>query len=217
MTQPVAAVSAVQRTVPVSGKRAGGGDFLSALRAQQAAAPAPGAAAGEAPKTSWWTDEALATFVGDGRPIDTTNTINWASAGGHQLTGEEIADLKTRYDVDHLSPQGYYDLMSELTHLGAISGEECMGVHLRHFGDESFVFRPYTGPGHALTDFPRFRTQGVGRYLNSCIDFLMEELAATRTADFRQHNPHLNGSYVSGLEKDIAVRQRVAAVLDQLR
>lgn len=80
-----------------------------------------------------WNDEILASWLshfGEADAIDTSNKINWESTGDQALTDEQIAELKSKYDVTNLSPQSYYDLMSELTSMNVLSAGDISGMFI---------------------------------------------------------------------------------------
>ena len=79
-----------------------------------------------------WTDQTLAVFIGNGGqiPIDTGKTINWDSTGDQELSEQKILELRAKYDLDHLTAQDYYNLLSDLTHLGVLSAHDCASMHL---------------------------------------------------------------------------------------
>ena len=54
-----------------------------------------------------WTDQTLAVFIGNGGeiPIDTSKTINWDSQGDQEITEAQIAELRMKYNLAHLSAQ----------------------------------------------------------------------------------------------------------------
>ncbi len=177
---------------------------------------------GEIP--SFWTDEALATLITRGEGgISTEKTINWFSQGDQELTAEQVARLKEKYDVTNLSSQGYYDLMSDLTHMGVLSGEDCMGVHLRT--------APAPGPGQSFMFHPAGYSAfpGAGRGFNGNLlgslslelDILLEHLAWLGSTECRKMNAHLTteqlSNYQGALEKDIKPRQRLMELLKQLQ
>lgn len=173
---------------------------------------------------SFWTDEALATLITRGAGgVSAEKTIDWYSQGDQELTAEQIAGLKEKYDVTSLSPQDYYDLMSDLTHMGVLSGGDCMGVHLRTF--------PFSGPGQSFmlhpagySAFPKHSRDFNGNMVSALsldLDILLEHLAWLGSKECRQMNPHLTQEQLSGfqgaLEKDIAPRKRMLEVLKQLQ
>lgn len=75
-----------------------------------------------------WNDESFAKAIDFSEEIDTTKTINWGADGNHELTQQQIEVLKGKYDVNNLTEQEQYDLMSDLTHMNAISPEDMMNI-----------------------------------------------------------------------------------------
>lgn len=82
--------------------------------------------------------------------IDTSKKINWSAKGEHLLTEEEIDYLKDQYDITNLTPQEFYDLMSDLTNLDAISADEAVSKYC------SIEPAPYWGTDTALAMFGSF-------------------------------------------------------------
>ncbi len=56
--------------------------------------------------------------------VELKDSINWNSDGSGKLTDEQIKDLKERYDVENLSQEEYYNLLTELVNLNVISGDD---------------------------------------------------------------------------------------------
>lgn len=168
-----------------------------------------------------WTDRYLADAIG-GRdtPISTAKSVNWASKGDKQLTREQIAGLKEKYDVSRLSGQEYYDLLADLTQLGALSGEDCIGAQLHTFQGPQAMFIPYDDK---LLQLRRRRSQAgdMPVSLTADLGILMDHLAWTRTEQCRQMNasttPEEWAQYRAGIQKDIRCRQKVLALLEQLK
>lgn len=209
-----------------------GGDFLAALeaagRADTAAPETP--AVSLVPETDpvelyqtvtgrtagvireelppYCSDRALATFIGGS--IDTAKMINWHSKGDRELTAEQIAELKKKYDVENLSRQDYYDLMSDLTRMEVLSGEDCARVHLATAPPPGRYIAP---PGYStFGGRGKFPGGSLADYFSDAVDELLEHLAG-----FRQLNPCRPEDGLNWLERDIAPRQRMAELLDQLR
>lgn len=234
---------------PAAGSGTGAGsDFLAAVyRAEEAAScpretaveqPAAGeaspaelyqsltgrAAVDTAPEKelpALWDDRYLADIIG-GRygSIRTEKTINWSSKGDKELTEEQIARLKEQYNVRNLSAQQYYDLLSDLTQLGALSGEDCIGAHLHTFEGPRVVFTPCDEKILIRRCRP-FQTGDMLSILSGGLDILMNHLAWTRTEPCRQMNasttPEEWAQYRAGIQKDIQCRQKVLALLEQLQ
>ncbi len=73
-------------------------------------------------------DVQLKTFINgldtNSNELDLTNTINWNSSGNSKITYEQIAILKSKYDINNLSGQDYYNLLADLTNMDIISGQD---------------------------------------------------------------------------------------------
>lgn len=50
--------------------------------------------------------------------------VNWEADGTSQLTEEQIEYLKGKYDIENMTKEEYYNLMTELTQMNAISGKD---------------------------------------------------------------------------------------------
>ena len=172
---------------------------------------------------SWWCDETLAEFISKKftgnrlYPMDTTKTINWESCGNHKLTSEEITQLKEKYDVTNLSPQEYYDLMSDLTHMEALSGNDVMGVHLKHFGSDINL----TAKGLLPQGMPAVRQGNIINYLAVARSRLLEYWGWINSDEYKLTNSHLSAEKQelcrAATQKDIQVRQNMLNVLNQLQ
>lgn len=172
---------------------------------------------------SWWCDGTLAEFISKkftgsrSYPIDTTKTINWESRGDHKLTADEIAQLKEKYDVTNLSPQEYYDLMSDLTHMEVLSGNDVMGVHLKHFGSDINL----TAKGLLPQGTPAVRQGNIINYLAVALSRLLEYWSWINSDEYKLTNSHLSSEKQelcrTATQKDIQVRQNMLNVLNQLK
>ncbi|MBD5094981.1 MAG: hypothetical protein HDT26_12045 [Subdoligranulum sp.] len=170
-----------------------------------------------------WNEESLAqsvalSFTGDiNFPIDTTKTINWESSGDHKLTSEEIAQLKEKYDVTHLSAQEYYDLMSDLTHMNVLSGNDVMGVFCRHVGDGFMMGHVESLAGRT----PTIQQGNLLKYLAAALSQVLEYWGWLSSDDFKKANSHLSidaqRSWNEGALKDIEPRQNMLNVMRQLQ
>lgn len=56
--------------------------------------------------------------------VELKDNINWNADGSSKLTDEQIKDLKERYDVENLSKEEYYNLLTELVNLNVVSGDD---------------------------------------------------------------------------------------------
>lgn len=221
------------------GDRDGGGaDFRDAIRAAAEAAPvlpdtAPqrtaGPSAGEAgPAQLYHTatgrtvaeapaelppycnDQTLASCLGGG--IDTARAINWQSKGDKELTAEQIAELKKKYDVNDLTRQEYYDLMADLTGMGVLAGTDCAKAHLATAPPPGRYFCPAGSTPFGIRRCRAFRGGSLADYYSDAVDELMDYLS-----ELRRLNPQLPEDSFDWLEQDIAPRQRMAELLEQLR
>ena len=189
------------------------GDFQAALAAAEQTASTP-------PIPSYWNDTALATLISGGRGgISTEKAVNWYSKGDRELTAEDIARLKEQYDVTDLSPQGYYDLVADLTQLEVLSGADCMGVHLATAPPPGRYFVPvgyssFSGNGHG------FRTGNMIQRFTDTVDVLMEHLAWADSAEYRslsRTDPGSAQKLQATIQKDLTPRQRMLELLTQLQ
>lgn len=170
------------------------------------------------PSQKHWTDEMLAYVVGNGAEIDTANKINWESNGEKQLTEDQIAQLKKKYNVKELSPQDYYDFMSDLTRLNVLSGEDCKGAHLTHTGisGQGFRFRPAGVPSLV----GRFQTGDMTKIFETALENLLKNLAWMESDEYLKANGITEEERAADLEavkKDIHSRQVMLDLINQLR
>lgn len=197
-----------------------GSGFQAALSAA-AQTGATEVRADDQPPTTHWTNDGLASIIGDrDGAVIPKDPINWDSKGDRELTAEDIARLKEKYDVDRLSSQQYYDLLSDLTQLGALSGEDCMDAHSVRFQGPTVLFIPHDEKFSQLR-WNRNRTGSPPGILSDGVDILMEHLAWTRSEQSRVMNPSITTAewtqYRDGIQRNIQARQRLMALMDQLR
>lgn len=180
---------------------------------------------------SYWNDETLSHFVAGqftgnwDYPMDTSKTINWQSRGDHELTAEEIAQLKEKYDVNNLSAQEYYDLMSDLTHMGVLSGGDVMGVHLATVGSAG---QGLLGGMRETGIFSGGRTtvQGTDQgnavnYFAAMLSRVLESWEWINSDEYKLTNSHLSAEKQELIHnatlKDLQPRQKMLDVLTQLQ
>lgn len=142
-----------------------------------------------------WTDEKLAILTGAkyGVTVDTTKTINWQSTGNHTLTTDEISELKEKYDVENLSPQSYYDLMSDLTHMNAISAEDIHGMHLKTVPPSGM----YPSSGSAFGG-RSFTSGNIFDAIRDDLDSMSNLTGFMMSNDFWLFNPNTNKNHYNG-------------------
>lgn len=179
----------------------------------------------------YWNDETLSHFVAGqftgnwDYPMDTSKTINWQSRGNHELTAEEIAHLKEKYDVNHLSAQEYYDLMSDLTHMEVLSGSDVMGVHLATIGSAG---QGLLGGMRETGIFSGGRATVQGTYQGNAVNYFAAMLSRVleywewiNSDEYKLTNSHLSAEKQALIReatlKDIQPRQKMMDVLTQLQ
>lgn len=175
--------------------------FRAAIDAAEKNAAAPA-------KADRRNDAALAALIGGGDDISTEKAVNWSSKGDKELTAEQIARLKETYDVNNLTRQDYYDLMSDLTQMEVLAGEDCMGVHL--------ATAPPPGRYSVPVGYSSFGGQSRKFQGGSLLDYFSDVVnrMTDRLAEFRRLNPGLSGEW---MEKDLASRQRMLELLTRLQ
>lgn len=149
-----------------------------------------------------FTDEWQKLF---GTNIDDKKKLNMDALGDSKLTDEQIKDLQKRYDVENLTPQDKYNLMTELTDLGAISGTDAINSTL------SMVAMPI------VNGVPMMTKEGNG-ILSSSMDFL-SNLQNTATQEMEAYD-YMNDTFEKTFDdvKNIAEsHQRLLDVLVQLK
>lgn len=179
----------------------------------------------------YWNDETLSHFIagqftGDwDYPMDTSKTINWQSRGDHELTAEEIAQLKEKYDVNHLSAQEYYDLMSDLTYMEVLSGGDVMGVHLAYAGGDGQMI---LGGMRETGIFSGGRATVQGTYQGNAVNYfaamlsrVLESWGWIDSDEYKLANSHLSAEKQelirSATLQNIQPRQKMLNVLTRLQ
>lgn len=74
-----------------------------------------------------WCDKTLASIVSGKEVTDidiSSGAVNWNSTGDATLTTEQITELRSKYNLNNLSSQDFYDLMVDLTNMNVISAED---------------------------------------------------------------------------------------------
>lgn len=72
-----------------------------------------------------WCDKTLALFIHGDVDVDiSSGAVNWNSTGDATLTNEQITELHSKYNLNNLSSQDFYDLMVDLSNMNVISAED---------------------------------------------------------------------------------------------
>lgn len=193
-------------------------DFASAVgklsEEQKTAAKKTAAASSYNYHGATWTDQTIATLIGGiSAPIDTTKTINWASKGNKELTEQQIAKLKEKYDVRNMSHQEYYDLLSDLTHMEVLSAEDMSGLFLAKAGSG---FTP--GPSRSEGRTPGFQVGDMILKHSADLERFLLDWDWLNSPEYDIANPSsmAKQEYAQGLRKDISEVERILAILKQL-
>lgn len=163
-----------------------------------------------------WTDQTLAVFIGSGGqiPIDTEKTINWDSKGDGSLSEDQILQLRANYDLDHLTAQQYYNLLSDLTHMNVLSADDCASLHLSSVSS-----------GISFLPFPVNGTAGLfdGNlldYLSKTLDHMLLNWEWVHSPEYDQSNlfgEEAKEEYRASLQQDIQTRRNLVAILSQIK
>lgn len=162
-----------------------------------------------------WTDQTLAVFIGNGGeiPIDTEKTINWDSQGDQEITEAQIAELRMKYNLDHLSAQDYYNLLSDLTNMGVLSAEDCAGMHLAS-GSSGITFQPFAVGGEAgLFD------GNLVQHLRDTLNQMLQNWDWLNSEEYDQVNlfgAEAKAEYRANLELDIRTRKNMLEIFQKL-
>lgn len=81
----------------------------------------------EEPKTGIFSNKTLAEAAG----FKLDSEIDWESEGTGTLTEEQIQYLKGKYNVEDMSQEDYYRLLTELSKMNVLSGDEVKSQFLR--------------------------------------------------------------------------------------
>lgn len=178
----------------------------------------------------WWCEETLAHMIANQftgnylYPIDTSKTIDWYSRGDHQLTAEEIEHLKEKYNIDDLSPQEYYDLMSDLTHMGVLSGEEVVSPYIATVGSLLSGQAVLGGMRETGSIFSggRATVQGtyqgsVLRYFTDVVSSMLESLDWLGSGAYSFPSEEKQELFYNATLQTLQPRQKLLDILTQLR
>lgn len=140
--------------------------------------------------------------------------INWESDGSDKLTDEQVRDLSGRYDVEDLSREEYYSLLTELVNLNVISGDDFEKQFIKQASPETAEY------GYMLTAaFPNSYEAEYGDYLEKFLkDADMFEYYS-RMIEEGKTSVHASNIYrMKEYYKDEKERcERLAEVLGQIR
>lgn len=137
--------------------------------------------------------------------LDGEKEINMDSLGENKLTDDQIKDLQDRYDVENLSSQEKYNLMSELSQLGVISGTDAVNSAL------SMVAMP------VVNGVPMMVRKGNG-ILNNSKNFMsnLQNTALQEMESYEYMKEHFKKSF-DDLKNISDSHKRLLEVLTQLK
>ncbi len=75
---------------------------------------------------------------------ETSNSVDWNADGTSTLTEQQIEELKSKYDVNNLSDEDYYNLIADLTNINVLSMGNISSMSTCNIPVNSFVFTPCT-------------------------------------------------------------------------
>ena len=156
--------------------------------------------------------------------ISREKTINWQATGTDVLTKQQMDELQEKYDIENLSDQDYYDLMSDLTHLNVISGGDVARTYWKKGADTmnapTELCGDYKTPWKEL---PFFR--------GNKFDFLMflqiewnsstKMLGWVESRSFDDYNPNMppleKQNYSNYLSAHIATCQKLSGIFESIK
>lgn len=156
-------------------------------------------------------------FLG-GANISREKTINWQATGTDVLTKQQIAELQEKYDVENLSDQDYYDLMSDLTHLNVISGGDVARSYWKKGIEGNFPSDLFTEYDQAYEKFGFFRSSHFNflKYLEIELEFSTKFLSWLGSSHFDDYNPNMppleKREYTDYLSAHIATCEKLSGI-----
>ena len=155
--------------------------------------------------------------------VSTEKTINWMATGTDVLTKEQVADLQERYDIENLSNQEYYDLISDLTHLNVISGGDVARTFLKNGIVVNFPSELDKGYNQAYEEFGFFRSNNFNflKYLQVELEHSSKFFSWINSRSFDEYNPNMppleKQEYTNYLSAHIATCQKLSGIFESIK
>lgn len=165
-----------------------------------------------------YSDEKFAAHLqsGNAKEIARERNINWQADGKHELSAEQIDDLKSAYDIENMSGQDYYNLIADLTDMNVISGKDAArpNIGILPIGVVLDTAFNDTGCDGSISDFSMYS----GNIYNNILTRYHEY---SETLDkINQSGPYGSaGQYLdfkSYLEEETKVYSRMVGVFDKI-
>ncbi len=131
----------------------------------------------------------IASLFGYTHPIATYKSINWLANGNNTLTPKDITDLKDKYDLDNLSKQDYYNLLSDLSNINVISAEDIQNQVTTPAPNDTYLIPAE----YAIEKFvDPFEEQNLVKMINHSFKVFYQKFEFICSKDFLHLNPNTN-------------------------
>ncbi len=171
-----------------------------------------------------WNDERLAGCIDVWGNISTEKTINWNATGTDVLTQTQMADLRERYDIENMSKQDFYDLLSDLTHLNVVSAHDCESLFWVHAPDcmaaPSELYHNYNQRHLELNYFTR-ENSNLLQFMQLRYEHSLEMFNWVGSRSFDEYNPSMppliKQRYVDALSSETASYQKFFSIFQSIK
>ncbi len=155
--------------------------------------------------------------------ISREKTINWQATGTDVLTQQQMEELQEKYDIENLSDQDYYDLMSDLTHLNVISGGDVARTYWKKGAEMNAPAELYADYNKAYDEFAFFRSSHFNflKYLQIEWEHSSKVLGWLDSRIFDDCNPDMppleKQNYSNYLSAHIATCQKLSGIFESIK
>lgn len=162
------------------------------------------------------------SFLGSAN-ISREQTINWQATGTDVLTQQQIADLQEKYDIENLSIQDFYNLMSDLTHLNVISGGDVARTYWKKGIEGNFPAELDKDYNQAYEECGFFRNNHFNflKYLQIEWEHSSKIFSWLDSRSFDEYNPNIppleKQNYSNYLSAHIATCQKLSGVFESIK
>lgn len=170
-----------------------------------------------------WNDKQLAYCIDVWGNISTEKTINWNATGTDVLTQAQIKDLQERYDIENMSKQDFYDLLSDLTNLNAVSAQDCVHLFWVHSPEMNIPVDlcDNYNQQHLELNFVTRENSNLFRLMQLKLEHSLEMFNWVSSRSFDERNlsmpPLVKQRYVDALSAETASYQKFFSIFQSIQ
>ena len=170
-----------------------------------------------------WNDQQLAYCIDVKANLSLEKTINWNATGTDVLTQAQMEDLQERYDIENMSKQDFYNLLSDLTHLNVVSAQDCVHLFWEHSPEMNVpieLYENYTQK-HLEVNFFTRKNSNLLQFMQLEYEHSLEMFNWINSRSFDERNPSMpplvKQRYVDALSAETASYQKFFSIFQSIK